>query len=30
MSITKVYAMFTDGVDVLVQEQYNYEAVVKG
>lgn len=22
--------MFTDGVDVLVQEQYNYEAVVKG
>lgn len=30
MGITKVYAMFTDGSNILVQEQYNYQAVVKG
>lgn len=30
MGIIKVYAMFTDGSNVLVQEQYNYQAVVKG
>ena len=30
MRITKVYAMFTDGVNVLVQKQYNYQAVAKG